>query len=118
MTRSPIEMDPEAMPHYLRHYLRAHRARDVDAAISSFASTAVVVDDGKTYEGLNAIRAWLARSSSEYQYTTTITGVSHIGESQYDVRQHLEGNFPSGEVDLHYRFDLKDGRIVRLIIEV
>jgi len=33
------------------------------------------------------------------------------------VRQHLEGDFPGGEVDLHYRFTLSGASIGGLVIE-
>jgi hypothetical protein len=33
------------------------------------------------------------------------------------VTHHLEGNFPGGQVDLHFRFTLRDGAIADLVIE-
>jgi hypothetical protein len=46
-----------------------------------------------------------------------MTGAAHVGEDGYDVIHHLEGDFPGGVVDLHFRFALRDGTIVRLVIE-
>jgi hypothetical protein len=46
-----------------------------------------------------------------------MTGASKLGEERYDVMHHLEGNFPGGTADLHFRFTLRNGRIARLIIE-
>ncbi len=40
-----------------------------------------------------------------------------VDDSHYDARHHLEGNFPGGVVDLHFRFTLRDGQIARLVIE-
>ena len=40
-----------------------------------------------------------------------------LDDDRYDVRHHLEGNFPGGQVDLHFRFTLRDGSIARLVIE-
>ena len=34
-----------------------------------------------------------------------------------DVGQHLEGDFPGGVVDLHFRFTLDGASISRLVIE-
>ena len=40
-----------------------------------------------------------------------------ITESTIVVGQHLEGNFPGGVADLHYRFTLDGALIARLVIE-
>jgi hypothetical protein len=46
-----------------------------------------------------------------------MTGASKLGADRYDVTHHLEGNFPGGTVDLHFRFTLRNGKITRLVIE-
>ncbi len=55
-----------AIPDVIRRYLEAHDRSDVDAALSSFAAGARVFDDGHEYLGLDAIRDWLARASTEF----------------------------------------------------
>ena len=40
-----------------------------------------------------------------------------IDDEHYTAINHLEGDFPGGVVDLHFRFALRDGRIARLVIE-
>ena len=39
------------------------------------------------------------------------------GPDTWLVTNHLEGNFPGGEVDLCYQFQLQGDRIVKLVIE-
>ena len=46
--------------------LEAHQARRLHTAIGSYTSDASVTDEGSTYTGADEIRAWLARSGSEY----------------------------------------------------
>ncbi len=106
-----------ALPDVITSYLEAHQARRVDAAIGSYTPDASVTDEGRTYTGHDEIRAWLARSASEYTYTMDITGAEKIDDGHYDVTHHLEGDFPGGHVDLHFRFSLRNGRIARLVIE-
>lgn len=53
---------------------------------------------------------------SEFTYTIQMTGSTKIDDNRYDVMHHLEGNFPGGQVDLHFRFTLRDGLIAQLII--
>ncbi|MET8368368.1 nuclear transport factor 2 family protein [Micromonospora profundi] len=107
----------DELPAPIAAYLPAHQARDTETAISAFAADAEVTDEGRTHRGPDEIRFWLDNGASEYTYTTEFVGASRTGEGQIDVVQHLEGNFPGGSADLHYRFDLEGALIRRLVIE-
>ncbi|MFW6774260.1 nuclear transport factor 2 family protein [Nocardioides sp. CPCC 205120] len=109
---------PELLPEAVHAYLSGYdgETRDVERAAATFGPSAVVVDDGSTYTGLDEIRTWLARSSSEYRFTTTYVGQERLGDDEWRVLAHLEGDFPGGTVDLGYRFTLQDGRIAALTI--
>ncbi|MFF9490414.1 nuclear transport factor 2 family protein [Streptomyces sp. NPDC014676] len=111
----PIEVTD--LPEVVRRYLRAHDVHDVPTVVATLAAEATVEDDGRTYTGSAAIKGWLEQTNSEYTYTTTLVGAERLGLDQYVVVQHLEGDFPGGEVDLRYRFVLdEDGHIGRLVI--
>jgi hypothetical protein len=110
-------IDQSELPDLVTTYLRAHQARDLDTAIACYGADASVTDEGRTYNGPDEIRAWLARSASEFTYTIETTGATKVDDDHYDVMHHLEGNFPGGEVDLHFRLTLRDGRIAQLVIE-
>ena len=105
------------LPAVITTYLPAHEARDTGTALTTFAADATVTDEGRTHQGRDDIRTWLSEGGSEYTYTTEFVGASRTGEADYDVVQHLEGNFPGGSADLHYRFTLAGTSITRLIIE-
>ena len=107
----------DELPEVITSYLKAHQARDLDTAIERYTDNASVTDEGKTYNGPDEIRAWLSRSANEFSYTIEMTGATKLGDDRYDVTHHLEGNFPGGKVDLHFRFTLRDGKIARLLIE-
>jgi hypothetical protein len=117
MTTDPRPIDPEALPAVITTYLAAHRARDAETAVAAFMPDASVTDEGRTMTGLDAIRAWLSRAGSEFSYTTELIGTAVLDDGRYDVTHHLEGNFPGGQVDLHFRFRLDDGHIGELVIE-
>ncbi|MER8187266.1 nuclear transport factor 2 family protein [Kitasatospora sp. NPDC094015] len=105
------------LPEVVTRYLGAHDAKDVATAVASLAPEATVTDDGRTYRDPAAIRSWLEQTSTEYTYTTTLIGAERDGPDQYTVVQHLEGDFPGGQVDLRYRFALdRHQRITRLAI--
>jgi hypothetical protein len=112
-----ITIAPRELPAAITGYLTAHRARDLDTAIAHYTPDAAVTDEGRTYDGPEDIRGWLSRSASEYTYTIDLTRAAKIDERHYDVVHHLEGDFPGGVVDLHFRFTLRDALIARLVIE-
>lgn len=104
------------LPHAVSQYQDAHDRHDVDVALATFAPTATVKDDGHEYHGPDEIRHWLAKASTAFTYTRTLTGVEAIDDNTWLVRNHLEGDFPGGVVDLRYRFVLADGLIAELEI--
>jgi hypothetical protein len=105
------------IPDVIRRYLEAHDRLDTDAALSLFAPGARVFDDGREYLGLEAIRDWLARTSSEFTYTRTFLDACANEPNAWLIRNRLEGNFPGGVVDLGYRFRLAESMIAELVIE-
>ncbi|MGP8304466.1 nuclear transport factor 2 family protein [Streptomyces inhibens] len=116
-TDQPQDIAPDALPEVITRYLDAHRAHDTASALSAFHPDATVTDEGKTHRGAPAIETWLTRSASEYTYTIELTGAQKVDTDHYIATHHLEGNFPGGVVDLHYRFALSDGLIENLVIE-
>jgi ketosteroid isomerase-like protein len=108
---------PDEMPAVITDYLAAHRARALDAAIAHYTADAVVSDEGHDYHGPGEIRTWLARSASEYTYTIELTAAARADDQHFDAVHHLEGNFPGGVADLHFRFTLRGTLISRLVIE-
>ena len=107
----------DELPAAITTYLTAHRTRDTATAITTFTADAVVTDEGRTHRGRGEICTWLGSAAGEYTFTTEFTGATRVGEAQVDVTQHLEGDFPGGSADLHFRFTLSGPSISRLVIE-
>jgi ketosteroid isomerase-like protein len=112
---SPTSTEPD-VPAVIDRYLRAHDRRDTDAALSTFAADATVVDDGQRYVGPDRIREWLANASTQFNYTRTFTGANAVDADTWLVTNRLEGDFPGGVVDLGYRFRLAGDAIAELLI--
>ncbi|MCV7217858.1 nuclear transport factor 2 family protein [Mycobacterium crocinum] len=91
-------------------------AREVDQAVATLTLDAVVTDEGHDYKGHDEIGSWIATAAAEYTYTTEFTGATTSGTT-VDVGQHLEGDFPGGVADLHYRFTFDGVLISRVVIE-
>jgi SnoaL-like domain len=117
MTDNAQTIGLTGLPRTIADYLTAHRTRDTDTAITCFTNDATVIDDGKTHHGTAGIHAWLDRSGGEYTYTIELIGAEKVDDERYTAINHLEGDFPGGVIDLHFRFTLRDGRIARLVIE-
>lgn len=107
----------DELPATITTYLTAHEAKDAATAIKAFADDAVVTDEGHTYRGLAEIRDWLASAGTEFTFTTEFVGATVLEPTRIDVVQHLEGDFPGGVADLHFRFTMDGAFITRLVIE-
>ena len=84
---------------------------DPARVIDVFTVDAVVVDDGRTYRGREAILGWLCGPAS--QFTTTSTRISAVQhDSTTDVVVLLEGDFPGGRVELRHHFTQEAGGLV------
>lgn len=108
--------DPVNVPPVIATYQTAHDRRDVATALAQFAPDARVVDDGRSYEGIAGVEAFLSTAASEYTYTRTLRAATEVAPEQWRITNHLEGNFPGGQVDLSYEFRLADGLITQLTI--
>jgi hypothetical protein len=109
-------MTTPELPPVIDAYQRAHDRRDTDTAIATFHPDATVIDEDTTFTGTEPIRHWLTDAASEYTYTRTLTSVDRLDDDVYVVHNHLSGDFPGGEVDLRYRFELNDDLIHHLTI--
>jgi len=110
-------LDFDKLPEPIGRYLAAHRTHDTPTELGTFTPDATVTDEGRTYSGIDAIERWMNRAAAEYTYTIEPTGYLRTGDHDHTVTQRLEGDFPGGLVDLHFRFPLRDGLIERLLIE-
>ncbi|MEQ8899531.1 MAG: nuclear transport factor 2 family protein [Roseovarius sp.] len=103
------------LPQVIAEYFVADKNGDVKEICQCFSEDAVVVDEGNTYAGREAIRQWMANASTQYTYTVEPFAISEEGERTV-VTSHLVGNFPGSPVDLRYYFVLRDDRIAALEI--
>ncbi|MDZ7883456.1 MAG: nuclear transport factor 2 family protein [Mycobacterium sp.] len=105
------------LPETVKTYLTAHDDGENARVLATFTADAVVTDEGHDHAGRERIEAWLNGPASEFTYTTEFLGATTIDDDRVDVLQRLEGNFPGGVADLHYRFTMVGALISRLVIE-
>lgn len=103
------------LPAPLATYLSAETTTDSETLSNCFATDAIVRDEGRTIEGLEAIKAWKKDSKAKYQYSVEPLRVSHDGAT-VKMRARLTGNFPGSPVEVTYTFVLADDKIASLEI--
>jgi SnoaL-like domain len=84
-----------------------------DAVARCFLDDAIVIDEGRTHAGIDAVKAWRDEVGKKFTYTCEPFAVAKDGDTTV-VTSHLAGNFPGSPVDLRYFFRLERGRIARL----
>lgn len=113
-------MNAVELPPVIEAYFAAAEHDDTDALVDCFAHDAIVFDEDQTWRGRAQIRQWRETVATKFDYTIEVRNLvarerTDDGD-RYDVRTHLEGNFPGGTVDLNFGFVLHSGLITRLQI--
>ena len=102
------------LPKPIAAYFAADKG-DSEAVSQCFTETAVVTDEGHTYDGRAAIKQWKAEASTKYQYTSEPLACEHK-DRKFVVTSRLTGNFPGSPVNLRFFFRLEGDRIESLEI--
>ena len=101
------------LPEPLAAYFAAEH--NPEALAQCFTAQAVVRDEGHTYKGIDAIKAFMAAASAKYSATSVPFSLE--GEDGFQVvRANVTGNFPGSPIELSYRFRLESGLIAQLEI--
>ena len=103
------------LPTPIAAYFAADKKGDAHGLAQCFAPGAIVIDEGNTYEGREAILDWIAHASTEYSYTVEPFALKEEA-GRIVVTSHLVGNFPGSPVDLRYCFVIDENQIAQLEI--
>ncbi|MGQ7295973.1 nuclear transport factor 2 family protein [Quadrisphaera sp. KR29] len=106
----------DQLPTTISGFLAASVVHDADTAASFLTEDAVVVDQGESFRGREAVHAFVRDAGSEFAYTTERVGAHRLDDDHWVVTLRLEGSFPGGVAVLDYRFSLRDDRISELVI--
>jgi hypothetical protein len=103
------------LPTPIAIYVAAENQGDTEALAQCFAEDAVVHDEGKTIQGLAAIKQWKAETKKKYQHTIEPLAVAQQ-DGKTVVTNRLMGNFPGSPIELDFVFTLDGDKIVSLEI--
>jgi hypothetical protein len=106
---------PANLPTPIATYIGAANRGEAEALAQCFAESAVVRDEGKTIEGLAAIKKWMVETKQKYQHI-----IEPLAATQKDgktiVTNRLTGNFPGSPIELEFVFTLDHEKIAVLEI--
>jgi|SRR5438093_4039945 len=104
------------LPAPIAAYIAAENGHDTEALARCFADHAVVRDEGRTIEGLTAIKQWKSETKKKYQHTVEPLLASVQEDGKTVVTNRVAGNFPGSPVNLEFVFGLEGNKIASLEI--
>ncbi|KRC34400.1 nuclear transport factor 2 family protein [Acidovorax sp. Root219] len=107
-------MNALTLPEPIAAYFAAEH--NPEALARCFTAQAVMKDDGHTYTGVDAIKAFMAEASARYS-ATTVPFALEREDGFHMAKAKVTGNFPGSPIDLSYRFRLERGLIAALEIK-
>ena len=108
-------MPTTKLPRSVADYVAGANAQDINAVTACFSEDAVVRDEGKSRQGISAIREWAEEVSRKYRPTVEILDVAET-DGRTIVTGRVSGNFPGSPIDLRYAFAILGEKIVGLEI--
>jgi hypothetical protein len=104
------------LPSPIQAYFAADEQSDDEALIQAFAPDAIVMDEGHTYDGHQAIGAWWRETKDKYQ---TVLEPLEVGDEDgvTTVSARVTGQFPGSPAMMIFMFRLDGDRISRLDIQ-
>ena len=96
-------------------YFAAESGNDPEALAPCFVEHAVVRDEGRTIEGMAAIKQWMEEAKRKYQHTVVPFAVVQR-DGRTIVTAKVSGNFPNSPLNLEHIFVVEDGKIAFLEI--
>jgi hypothetical protein len=103
------------LPRPIEVYFASENAHDTTLLDQCFTANASVRDEGKTIEGLVAIKAWRIETGKKYKHTVEPIAMTER-DGKVVVTGKVSGNFSGSPVTLNHIFKIEGDRIVSLEI--
>jgi ketosteroid isomerase-like protein len=102
------------IPKAISDYIDASNTRDTTKLLSLFTDDAIVRDEGKTYKGLDEIKAWRKLVNESYEFQMEVLDIE-LEQTSIIVTTRLTGNFPGkNPIDIQNHFKLAGDKIIEL----
>jgi hypothetical protein len=103
------------LPSSIERYVQIVNSDSPEVVLECFVAGATVYDEGQTYEGIAAIKKWMAATKKKYGHSITPLELAERG-GQSVLKARLTGNFPGSPITVNFSFVLIDGKIRSLEI--
>ena len=103
------------LPAPVERYVQIANSGTTETVPECFAPDATVYDEGQTYEGVAAIKNWMAATKKKYGHTVAPLELAERG-GQSVLKARLAGNFPGSPITVNFSFVLAGGKICSLEI--
>ena len=103
------------LPAPVERYVQIANSGTTETVSECFAPDATVYDEGQTYEGVAAIKNWMAATKKKYGHTVAPLELAERG-GQSVLKARLAGNFPGSPITVNFSFVLAGGKICSLEI--
>ena len=103
------------LPDPIERYMQIANSGTAEAASECFAPDAIVRDEGQTYEGVAAIKNWMAATKKKYGHTITPLELAER-DGQSILKARLAGSFPGSPITVNFNFVLAGDKIRALAI--
>ncbi len=107
-------MSPD-LPKPIAAYLASEKSHDTAAVTACFAEEATVRDEGRTIQGVPAIKEWKEASKRKYQHSVEVIDAAQK-DGKTVVRGLVSGNFPGSPIELQFAFTIVGDKIASLEI--
>jgi len=103
------------LPVCIERYIQIANSGTPEAVPECFAADAVVRDEGQTYEGVAAIKNWMAATKRKYGHTVTPLELAERGGRSV-LKARLAGSFPGSPITVNFNFVVAADKIRSLAI--
>lgn len=104
-----------SLPDPISTYFEISNGSDIAQIAHCFTPDAVVVDEGRTYRGHDAIQSWQREARKKFEYTVEPVSVSQDGD-RLKVTTNVVGNFAGSPAQLDHVFARAEDKIRSLEI--
>lgn len=103
------------VPKIIDDFIKASNEHNSDAYIACFIENAVVQDEGKDINGINAIKEWNEWASKEFK--VKLEAIKLVDRNEETVlTASVSGDFEGSPVNLDYHFMISNDKIMALKI--
>ena len=106
---------PLPLPKPIEIFMSSENTHDLEALADCVAAHATVRDEGRTMQGLKAIKTWRLETGKKYRHTVEPVAVT-ARDGKTVVSTKLTGEFPGSPITLDFVFTLEGGKIAALDI--